>query len=327
MRFRGIYNKAARAPAIVELFQNGDQGFPSYVDPCNAGTGRTAQALAICTAQTPAFAAAGGYTDFLQNNSQVQAFAFGNPNISEERAETYTLGTVLTPRIGFGTLSMTVDYYNIKIEDLITTLGAGFFISQCYVQNVTAACDRIQRNTGNGQIDAVNTATGNQGTRRTSGIDAALNLTLPFDQFGLNGRLRLQEVFTWVNSYKLDDIEFAGKSSGGNGGAIPAYKSTFTAAYDLDRTTIQGRWNFVSRVQEDFGLPVNPITPTLSYYDLSIRQGVTDKFELTLIVNNLLDAKAKRTPNGYFDQGGVDTTWYGPIIFGRSYTVSARARF
>lgn len=327
MRFRGIYNKAARAPAIVELFQNGDQGFPSYVDPCNAGASRTAQALAICQGQTPAFAAAGGYSDFQQNNSQVEAFAFGNPNLREERAETYTLGAVLTPKIGFGTLSMTVDYYDIKIENLITTLGAGFFINQCYVQNVSTACDRIRRNAGTGQIDAVNTATGNQGTRRTNGIDTAVNLTLPFDQFGLAGRLRLQEVFTWTRSYKLDDTEFAGRSSGGNGGAIPAYKSTLTAGYDLDRFTIQGRWNFVSRVIEDFGLPVNPVTPTLSYYDLQVRQGINDKFDLTLIVNNLLDAKPKRTPNGYFDQGGVDTTWYGPIIFGRSYTVQARVVF
>ena len=58
-----------------------------------------------------------------------------------------------------------------------------------------------------------------------------------------------------------------------------------------------------------------------------MRQGVGEKFDFTFIVNNLLNAKAKRTPNGYFDQGGVDTTWYGPIIFGRSYTVQARARF
>jgi outer membrane receptor protein involved in Fe transport len=326
MRFRGIYNRAARAPAIVELFQNGDQGFPSYVDPCNA-VGRTAQALAICSAQTPAFAAAGGYTGFTQNNSQVEAFAFGNPNISEERAETYTLGTVLTPKVGFGTLSLTVDYYDIKIENLITTLGAGYFITQCYVQNVSSACDRIRRNTGTGQIDAINTATGNQGTLTTSGIDAGLNLVLPFDQFGLSGRLRLQEVFTWVRSFKSDGTEFSGRSSGGNGGARPAYKSTLTAAYDLDELTIQGRWNFVSRVTEDFGLPVNPVTPTLSYFDLQIRQGITDKFDLTFIVNNVLDAKAKRTPNGYFDQGGVDTTWYAPIIFGRSYTIAARARF
>ncbi len=327
MRFRGIYNKAARAPSIVELFQNGDQGFPSYVDPCNAGASRTAQALAICQTQTPAFAAAGGYNGFLQNNSQVEAFAFGNPNISEEKAETYTLGAVLTPKIGFGTLSLTVDYYNIKIENLITTLGAGFFLNQCYVQNIASACDRIRRNTGTGQIDAINTATGNQGTRRTNGIDAAANLILPLDQFGMGGKLRFQEVFTWTNSYKLDDTEFAGKSSGGNGGAIPAYKSTLTVGYDLDRTSIQGRWNFVSRVEEDFGLPINPVTPTLSYYDLTLRQGVGEKFDFTFIVNNVLDAKAKRTPNGYFDQGGVDTTWYGPIIFGRSYTVQARARF
>ena len=42
LKFRGIFNKAARAPSIVELFQNGDQGFPTYRDFCNAHGGSTA---------------------------------------------------------------------------------------------------------------------------------------------------------------------------------------------------------------------------------------------------------------------------------------------
>ena len=44
LRFRAIYNEATRAPSVFELFQNGDQGFPSYVDPCRDATGRLALA-------------------------------------------------------------------------------------------------------------------------------------------------------------------------------------------------------------------------------------------------------------------------------------------
>ena len=77
LKFRGIYNKAARAPSIVELFQNGDQGFPSYSDFCNATPvgSRTPAELALCQAQAPAV----NFATFAQNNSQVQAFAFGAP--------------------------------------------------------------------------------------------------------------------------------------------------------------------------------------------------------------------------------------------------------
>ena len=116
LKFRGIFNKAARAPSIVELFQAGDQGFPAYTDVCNSGPGRDAAELAMCQAQAPAvnFVA----PVFAQNNAQVQAFAFGNPGLSEETANTFTLGAVLTPNLGLGRFSATIDYYDIDDEGL-----------------------------------------------------------------------------------------------------------------------------------------------------------------------------------------------------------------
>ncbi len=329
LKFRGIYNKAARAPSVVELFQNGDQGFPQYADSCADTPIRTAGILAICQGQAPGV----DFADFSANNTQVQAFAFGNPNLTEEKAKTYTVGAVLTPDFGLGRLTASVDYYNITIDNLIATFGAQFFIDNCYQTTDTAlsasSCARISRNTGTGQIDFVNTATGNQGTRKTSGIDIGLNWIVPLEEIGLGGgRLRIGEVFTWVDKYKLGATEFAGKSAGGAGGAIPEFKSTLTVGYDTDAFTAQLRWNYLSEVEEDFGNePLNPVTPALSYFDLSLSQEIGDNFQLTGIINNVFGAKPKRTPNGQFDQGGIDTTWYGPLVLGRYFTIAAKAKF
>ena len=254
LKFRGIYNKAARAPSVVELFQNGDQGFPQYADSCADTPIRTAGILAICQGQAPGV----DFADFSANNTQVQAFAFGNPDLTEERAKTYTVGAVFIPDFGLGRLTASVDYYNITIDNLIATFGAQFFIDNCYQTTDTAlsasSCARISRNTGTGQIDFVNTATGNQGTRKTSGIDIGLNWIVPLEEIGLGGgRLRIGEVFTWVDKYKLGATEFAGKSAGGAGGGIPKYKSTLTVGYDTDTFTAQMRWNYLSEVEEDFG--------------------------------------------------------------------------
>src|SRR5690606_17218223 len=76
LRLRTVFNSAVRAPSVFELFQAGDQGFPSYTDPC-AGALTPAEA-ASCTANS------GGVWDFalnpiVQANSQVEAFAYGNP--------------------------------------------------------------------------------------------------------------------------------------------------------------------------------------------------------------------------------------------------------
>ena len=82
LKFRGIFNKAARAPSIVELFQAGDQGFPAFSDPCNAAPAGTPNELAIC--QAAGVPAGRLRRASQQNNTQVQAFAFGNPGLSEE---------------------------------------------------------------------------------------------------------------------------------------------------------------------------------------------------------------------------------------------------
>ena len=321
IKFRGIYNKAARAPSIVELFQNGDQGFPSYSDPCNFDNPN--QPLAACQADAPGV----DFSTFGQTNVQVQAFAFGNPGLAEETAKTYTIGAVLTPNLGLGRFSATVDYYNIRIDDIIRGFGAQFFLDACYNDGDPAACARIQRDTATGQVTAVNTATGNQGTFKTSGVDGSLNFVVPFADIGLGipGRLRLQEQISWLDKIDFGGGNFAGFSGGGIGGTFPEWKSTFTVAYDSSDFTAQVRWNYLSETEEAFGLDENPKLPALSYFDLSLRKKIGDNFELTGIMNNVFNAKAKQTPAG--DSGPrVNSTYYNPIILGRYFTIQGKVK-
>jgi outer membrane receptor protein involved in Fe transport len=92
LRFRGIFNEATRAPNVFELFQAGDQGFPAYADPCNQVANQPNCIAAPGLSGWPGFA-----PGFVQNNSQVQAFAFGNPNLGPETAETWTMAWCSPP--------------------------------------------------------------------------------------------------------------------------------------------------------------------------------------------------------------------------------------
>ena len=332
LKFRGIYNKAARAPSIVELFQNGDQGFPGFSDFCNAAPAgsRTPAELALCQAQAPAI----DFTGFAQNNTQVQAFAFGAPDLSEETAKTFTVGAVLTPNIGLGRFSATIDYYNIKITDLVTTLGAGFYLSACSASGdpFSDACQRISRNQGTGQIDAINTSIANQGTLKTSGVDASVNFVVPFSDLGvgLPGRLRLQGLGSWLDKYDFNGTDFAGTGGGGIGGTLPEYKSTLTVAYDSPSFTAQMRWNYQTSVQDTalcaVGTDCAPDIKALSYFDLSLRKRIGNNFELTGIVQNLFNAKARKSVAGYFAEGGTDVSYYTPVILGRYFTLSGKVK-
>ena len=327
LKFRGIFNKAARAPSIVELFQNGDQGFPSFADFCNA-VGRTATELAICEAQAPL----ADFTGFAQNNSQVEAFAFGNPGLTEETAKTFTLGAVLTPNLGLGRFSATIDYYNIDIKDFVVSLGAQTFLNRCVASGNpnSPECLRITRDQATGQIDSINTTIANEGTLKTSGVDVGVNFAVPFSDIGIGipGRLRFQELLSWLDSFEFNGTELKGTSGGGIGGSIPEWKSTMTVAYDSEDFTAQMRWNYQTSMEDVAWCnpACSPDVPGLSYFDLSMRKSIGNNFELTGIVQNLFNQKAKHTAGGFFAEGGMDVAYWNPVILGRMFTIQGKVK-
>lgn len=332
VRFRGAYNKAARAPSVNELFQGGDQGFPPYVDPCNDVAARTPTILARCQAQLPGF----NFTGFAQANTQVQAFSFGQPDLSEEQAETYTAGVVLTPQwFPVGRMSLTADYYHIIIEGQIQALSAGFYINQCLTVATPdpTACDRITRDPATGQIFAVNTGRRNSpdvgGPFETRGLDIGFNWTIPFDEmFGGVGRVRISNNFLWVFDYKIGGTEFVDTAGQGLGAITSEFANTFTLAVDTGPITIQGRYVYESAGDASslFGVAQDTYRiPDYHYTELSVRYGVSDNFDVTMVVHNVLDKLPPVTIIS--EQNNSYPYFYGGHLLGRAFTVSAKVRF
>lgn len=334
IRFRASYNRAARAPSVLELFQNGDQGFPSFSDPCNQIN--AARDTAFCEAS---FAAAGAnpalVQGFAQNNQQVQAFAFGNPNLSEEDAETFTVGAVFTPDFNLfagGRFSMTVDYYDITLSNRIAAQGAQFFINQCFNEQVQTACDRIIRSAVDGQIEQVDTTLINGDTDlQTSGIDVGVNWSVPL----FKGRLNIQEVLTWVDSFNIAGTEFVDLADAGIGGITSEWGSTLQVNYQQEGFTGQVRWVYRSGgdqsgnlfgPDEDTGF-ITPRVPDLHVVDLSLRYNVNENFSLTGIVNNVLGERPPQTAVGTFDQANSNVSFYSPLLLGRTFTMQAIVNF
>ena len=145
IRFRATLSEAVRAPNIGELFapQSGTTFRPS--DPCSVqnianaiavdaelGAARQANCTTLLTAigvdvnnggstyafQDPLSAAFGGITG-------------GNPDLTEETAETYTLGFVAQPSFLDG-LTISVDYWSVEIDDAIRTVDSQDIVDGCY---------------------------------------------------------------------------------------------------------------------------------------------------------------------------------------------------
>ncbi|HEY0027927.1 MAG TPA: TonB-dependent receptor [Allosphingosinicella sp.] len=132
IRFRGNYGKALRAPNVSETGFPAVPNFaPGFNDPCSAGnigTGSASRA-ANCLTDLGATLLAG-----LPNVSYSLPIISGsNPNLLPETSKSLTLGVVLQPRFLPG-FSVSVDYYDIKVEGVIVSLSAQTIANNCYDQ-------------------------------------------------------------------------------------------------------------------------------------------------------------------------------------------------
>jgi outer membrane receptor protein involved in Fe transport len=153
LRLRGNYARSVRAPNLVNLYTPLGQNYSLIDDPCsarNVNQGSSTRA-ANCTADgVPA-----GY-DFVYRAS-LPFLSGGNPDLKVEKSDSYTIGGVFTPAFLPG-FSVSADYYDITVNDVITSPSAQQIIDTCYDSTDLSNqfCQLFSRNTAavgpNGEI-------------------------------------------------------------------------------------------------------------------------------------------------------------------------------
>ena len=138
VRLRATRSRDIRAPNIAELFENGGSSNTNVFDPV------------------------------LGRAVQVREIEAGNPNLKPEKADTLTAGAVFRPGFIPG-LSVSVDYYNIRIKDEIATLGAPTLAQGCFAGSVLF-CRSLAFNP-DGTIAFITNTRLNLATAKTRGID------------------------------------------------------------------------------------------------------------------------------------------------------------
>jgi outer membrane receptor protein involved in Fe transport len=124
LRFRGNYGKAVRVPNLSET------GFPNvfnfanqFQDPCQ--TPVTGNRIANCQADL------GPLYPLAPISRSLPIYSGSNPDLQPEVSHSLTLGVVLTPKFLPGA-SLSVDYYKIKVDNVIVSLSAQAIVNGCY---------------------------------------------------------------------------------------------------------------------------------------------------------------------------------------------------
>ena len=170
---RGAWSQGFRIPSINEFYLGNSNNATPAVDPCTPD-------------HTPngAFCAANGHnpaTALAQNGGQINSINGGNPNLTPERSISKTLGFVYNPEWLAG-FDLSVDYYDIKVVNLVSTLGTQNIIDGCYQSNVKAYCGVIT--TAAGSINQVIDTNTNVGSVITDGFDVSTHYKFPSTSAG-----------------------------------------------------------------------------------------------------------------------------------------------
>jgi outer membrane receptor protein involved in Fe transport len=189
----------------------------------------------------------------------------GNPNLHPERAEIYTGGVVYTPSFVPGQLTLSVDYYGIYQDGLISIGDGQFILDQFFASGGTVFADRVIFAPGSDEISQVNTIAFNAGRREVEGLDFNLIYQTPTFHWGT---LTLTTAWNYVLKYRVapspgaDFIDFTDKYNNTSAfapGSIPYWKGFLDLNYQLGGFQTGIKFNYFKDVQDDnTGVIVQP---------------------------------------------------------------------
>ena len=311
---RASFQTAQRHATIGEMFSAVSDGLVDLdYDPCgmDPDTGAAPIASAAACAKTGLPSALYG-TDLKSPADQYNIRGGGNPEVLPEESESMTVGLVITPD-RFAGLTVTLDYFDITVEDGIGAVSAKTALDKCIETGAAGFCNLINRHPVNGTLwlsgGYISTQLTNISEESTSGIDVIFDYTRD-TRFG---SLSLQGVTTFLDSYEI--IELPGSTPiscagdwGGSCGKNPMpeimgnYSATLSTSFDTD--LVLG----VRYLGSTDDLNANAIDfDSYTYLDLTANYYGLDNTKITLGVANVLDKEPGYTSDAGTAPGNGNT--------------------
>ena len=357
VKFRANYAHAVRAPNIGELFTPLTTGLTNLgVDPCTgAAPVGNLNLRAICLAQGAPAGSIGAITN--PTAGQANLTSGGNLNLQSEIADTWTAGVVIQPSMIPG-FSMSIDYYNIKVNGVVGAPLPGDLIAACF-GSITAAsatnpaCTVIRRNPVTGGLDGDPATTAglfapldNQGRLATDGVDLLMNYNR---DLGF-GKLALSFVgnYTAHSTYQAtpgglnrECVNYYSVNCSFTGSIQPKFQFSQRTTLSVGKVDISLLWRWINKVtfepQQiiDDGGSANSVQPQFRtipaehYFDLTARFNVSENFTFAATVQNLGNNKPFVVGNTIgatsYNSGNVYPSTYDAL--GRRFAVSAKVKF
>lgn len=256
LAIRGTYSKSFAAPTLFNLFGPGGAGFTSALSLQRLG---------------------GGPNITGQANSR----SGSNPNLKAARSKSWTAGFVYSPKAIKG-FSVTMDYFDIKQTDLISTIGNETILQSVELLGTASPYASYVRRGPNGDPTqfangAPITAAGQIGSAAIDNIYVTDTLTniAAVDLSGIDlkvlytwnsdamGRFDFSLAGAWYNSYTVQTLpdlapyETVGLTSSVNG-TTPEWQTYTSASWSRGKWGATFGWTFIPSTTDENGIPAGP---------------------------------------------------------------------
>ncbi len=302
---RASYGKSFRAPDLQRLFGAQSAGFETVIDTptCVAAGGTPGTQLTADENNDPCLAI-----------QSVPSVTGSNVKLKEEKGRNFNVGLSVEP---IKSLNVKVDYYQIKVDDIVDTLSAQQLLDNC--ASTGSFCDQITRNPTTGLLGTpgsggdnsalISASALNLSTQEIHGLDSEVSYDFNATAAGKFGTAFVWSHITSLKVRSLQDGPLVEQI--GFGQTILAAQNRFslTLNWDLDMYGATLRIDRVGRYPGSNSLVVPATSDQFvdSYTTVNL-QGRVDfgKFGMiTVGVDNLLDEDFPLDPT--FADNGPNT--------------------
>ena len=324
LKVRANYATAFRIPNVPELFGGVSEGNLTTTDPCSGWSSRASSSVIYQNCQASRVPV--GYT---QLGNTVLTTVGGNANLQPEDAKTLTLGAVWTPSF-VSDLTLTVDYFNIKIDNAIQRIDGSTKLAVCYdspgLSHPFCSSSNFTRNPLTGEIDFLSAQPVNAASERVSGVD--LGALYQFTLAGWNATVNWD--VSYLKNYDVrpflgaDEIHYAGMITGGRGsyaqwrsfGSLTLARGPWSGSYSVQYI---GSADDINASPGDIGYHA----PTVTYHNAQVKYAVNKSLNVAFGIDNLFDKDAPFIQS--WTDANTDTMTYD--LLGRRWNVRATYRW
>ncbi|MGZ2411961.1 iron complex outermembrane recepter protein [Sphingomonas sp. F9_3S_D5_B_2] len=344
---RGTWSKGFRIPSFNEAF-----GTPT--------TGYVSRTLDCTNATFAAFCAAHGNNTYASNAFPLGLTQTGNPALEPEKSTNLTAGVIFQP---IRPLSLTVDFWKIKIKNLI--IGSS-------PEQQAAAFTQYYSNNGVVNVPGVTVLPGTPDPAFPNALPQIGFIAAPFQNadsetvqgvdFGANARFNFGGI-RWTSNLEASYLQKFAVRSGGvttrydgslspcnitSCSGAPKWRGNWQNTFDFGNTTLsatvyytsgygnestdfgatrgdcQSGLAFGSVIAYEDGTPVRCRAKPVWNVDFTAAQKINDSLTIYANVLNVLDIDAPFDPSAAYGLFNYNPAWAQPNIIGRYFRIGAK---